>query len=249
MNAEYGQEQNTLGWYRARIGQITGSAVGNLMGEGRGGNWSATAVSYMQQLAFERTMDEEILNNDELFGQYVGITEVKSKILEWGHKMEGPAADLFAAMFLQIYEPNAKCNEEIVLEEPPSVKHPTLEHFASSPDRMFANPVTGESCCIEIKSPQGKAFAKYASIILLPTEAMRLEALKKAEPNYYWQLFSHMMVTGTTTCYWVVYNPFNKVPLFSMEVHWDEEIVQKIETRVKEANKYIDALARNMIGL
>lgn len=248
MQAQSGQEQNTLGWYRARLGQITGSAVGNLMGAARGGKgFSATATSYMQQLAFERTMDKEIVENDELFAQYVGITEVKNKILEWGHKQEGCAADLFAAMFQSLYEPKAE-PFTLKMEEPPSVRHPEIPHFASSPDRMFVNPVTGETCCVEIKSPQGKAFAKYACLIQLPTEEERLAELKKVEPNYYWQLFSHMMVTGTTMCYWVIYNPFSAKPLYSMEVNFNQEVVDQIAARVTEANAYIDELVEKLKG-
>lgn len=238
--------QNTIGWYRARLGMITGSAVGNLMGSGRGGNpFSATAESYMQQLAFERAMSPDIVADDELFGAYISVTEVHSKAMEWGHKQEDNAAQLFAAMFSETYEPQAEPFTP-EMQAPPSVRHKTIPHFASSPDRMFTDTATGETCCLEIKSPQGKAFSKYASIITLPTEAERLEALKKAEPNYYWQLFSHMMVTGTTTCYWAVYNPFCRVPLFSMPIHWDEEVTRQIEERVRMADERIESLAALM---
>lgn len=241
MQATYEEQQNTLGWFRARLGNITGSAVGNLMGNARSksAEWSSTAESYIQQLAFERAMDSDIVNNDMLFAQYIELTETKSKAIQWGHKQEANAAELFAVNFQPLYEPNAGYFE-LQLEEPPSVKSKELPHFASSPDRMFANPVTGEECCVEIKSPQGKAFAKYAAITLLPTLDEKLEALKKAEPNYYWQIFAHMLATGTGKCYWVIFNPFSTNPLYTMEVARDEDIINELREKIVKADQYIE---------
>ena len=249
MQATYEEQQNTLGWFRARLGNITGSAVGNLMGKARSKDaaWSSTAESYLQQLAFERAMDTDIVNNDDLFGQYIELTNVKSKAIEWGHKQEGNAANLFAANFQPLYEPDAEYFQ-LSLEEPPSVKSKELLHFASSPDRMFANPVTGEECCVEIKSPQGKAFAKYASITLLSTQEERLEALKKAEVNYYWQLFAHMLATETSKCYWVIFNPFATNPLYTMEVTRDEDIINELREKIVKADQYIEQFVAKLKG-
>lgn len=53
------KNQNTLEWFRQRLGNITGSAVGNLMVKPRakGETWSQTALSYLNQVAFERAMN------------------------------------------------------------------------------------------------------------------------------------------------------------------------------------------------
>lgn len=245
MQATHEDQQNTIGWYRARLGNITGSAVGNIMGKARSkdAEWSSTAESYLQQLAFERCMDSDIVNTDDLFAQYIELTNVKSKAIQWGHAMEPNAADLFAMQFQALYEPEAE-PFELRLEEPPSVRSKELPHFASSPDRMFTNPVTGEECCVEIKSPQGKAFAKYASITLLATTEEKLEALKKAEPNYYWQIFSHMLATDTGKCYWVIYNPFSSCPLYTMEIPRDEDIINELRDKIVKADEYVENLCK-----
>lgn len=245
MEYTYEERQNTIGWFRARLGNITGSAVGNLMGKARSkdAEWSTSAESYLQQVAFERCMNPDIVNNDDMFGKYLELVNVSSKATKWGHAMEGEAANLFAKVFCSIYEPKAE-PFELQLQEPPSVKSKDIPHFASSPDRMFVNPVTGEECCVEIKSPQGKAFTKYAALTMLPTEAERLEALKKAEADYYWQVFAHMLATGCGKCYWIAYNPFSSVPIYTMEIQRDEAIIEELKARILKADAYVEKLCK-----
>lgn len=247
MNASTDQQQNTIGWFRARLGNITGSAVGAIMSKPRSGSamWSATAESYLQQIAYERAMNPMVIEDDQMFGRYLELTQVKSKILDWGHAQEDNAANLFAEIFQPTYEPDAE-PFKLTLEEPPSVRCESLPHFASSPDRMFVNPVTGEECCVEIKSPLGKAFTKYAMCILRPTQDERLECLKKAEADYYWQIFAHMLATGTSTCYWVIYNPFALTPLFSMCVQVEDSVLEAMRERIIDADKYIEEIANKL---
>ena len=248
MTTEIQHNQNTIEWFRARLGNITGSAVGAIMTKPRSKDqqWSATAESYLQQVAYERAMNPLVVNDDHMFGRYLDLTQVKSKVLDWGHTQEGYAADLFAKTFRDYYEP---FSEPFTLDlvEPPSVKCKDIPHFASSPDRMFTNPVSGEECCVEIKSPLGKAFTKYAMCILLEDQDARLEALKKAESDYYWQIFSHMLATGTHTCYWVIYNPFAQVPLFSMCINDVEDILNEMRERIALANEYVDQLVAKLL--
>ena len=244
MNATYEERQNSLGWYRARLGMITGSAVGQIMGtpKSKSQKFTTTAESYLQQVAFERSMDHAIVDNDDLFMAYIDLTSPKSKAMDWGHAQEENAANLFAILFHDLYEPSSE-SFKLSLEEPPSVRCKDIQHFASSPDRMFTNPVTGEICCLEIKSPMGKAFTKYASIISLPEEE-RMEALKKAESTYYWQIYAHMLATGTHTCYWAIYNPFSPHPLFAMQVSADEEVIETLRARIIEADEYVEDLCK-----
>lgn len=245
------QNQNTLEWFRARLGNITGSAVGNLMGipRSKSEHWTSTAQSYLNQVAFERAMNPAIVNDDDLFAQYIDLTEVKSKAIKWGHKMEGEAAQLFADTFCEVYGSKGVEHYSLELIEPPSVKSKDLEHFASSPDRMFYDPETGEECCIEIKCPQGYNFAKYAkNVFLKETQEERLEGLKKAEANYYWQCYAHMLATGASKTYFVIYNPFQRNPLFSFIIERDEDIIKQMSEKIMEGNAYIDNLVDKIIN-
>lgn len=60
--------QNNIEWYRSRLGYITGSAVGNIMGTPRSKSeeWTTTAQSYLNVIAFERTLNPIVVQNDDL---------------------------------------------------------------------------------------------------------------------------------------------------------------------------------------
>ena len=87
------EEQRTIGWYRARMGKITGSKVYDLMGKGRGKDekFSQTAMTYLYQLAAERSINKRILDDDALFEDYVTQMSYTTKQMQWGIDMEAPA--------------------------------------------------------------------------------------------------------------------------------------------------------------
>lgn len=238
--------QNTIGWHRARLGNITGSAVGQLMGKPKSGDFSQTALAYLHQIAFERCMNPIIVNDDNLFSQYLSLTQVKSKAILWGRKMEGEAADLFGEMYYKLYGSKSEAPYVLQLEEPSSVKSEEFEHFAASPDRMFYDPETGEQCCVEIKSPQGQAFFKYLNKVFFPeTQEKRLAGLKSAEANYYWQVYAEMLATGASKTYFVVYNPFETHPLHVLKIDRDEEVLTQLREKILLAEAYIEDLVKH----
>lgn len=245
------KNQNTLEWFRQRLGNITGSAVGNLMVKPRakGETWSQTALSYLNQVAFERAMNPLVVENDDLFAQYVALNEVKRKAITWGHAMEGEAAHLFAVMFKSLYGSTNHAPYELELIEPSSVVCKDLSHFASSPDRMFFNPETGEECAVEIKCPQGQSFAKFVNgVFLQSSHESQLEGLKKSDGNYYWQCYAHMLATGATKTYFVVYNPFMQKPIFALEIARDEAVIDELRAKICAGNAYVDELAGRITG-
>lgn len=75
-NINFNQEQRTLDWYRARLGFITGSQVGSLMKSGRTKDkvFSDTALTYLYQLAGERSLNPEIVQDDNMFSFYIDTT-------------------------------------------------------------------------------------------------------------------------------------------------------------------------------
>lgn len=236
--------QNNIAWFRARLGNITGSAVGNIMGTPRSKSeeWTATAQTYLNQVAFERTMNPLIVNNDELFSQYVELTSARSKAIDWGHTMEGEAAHLFAMNYFE-----NGVNYVLQLEEPSSVKCDDLSHFASSPDRIFYSPVTGEQCCIEIKCPQGAAFAKFVkNVFSKETIDEQLSGLLKVDANYYWQCYAHMLATGASRTYFIVYNPFQLRPLNALVIERDEAIINQLKEKIIKADKYVEQLVEQL---
>lgn len=242
--------QNTLGWQRTRLGNITGSAVGQIMGKPRGeANFTQTAIAYLNQVAFERCMNPIVVNDDDLFAQYIQMTRVNSLAIKWGHRMEGEAAHMFAKSFYRYFGSKEHEPYELEMQEPASVKCKDLEHFAASPDRMFFNPETGEECCVEIKCPQGKAFTSYVrNVFLQDTQEECLQGLKSSEANYYWQCYAEMLATGASKTYFVIYNPFQLRPLYSLEISRDEDVINELRDKIILAEEYISELTEKMSG-
>ena len=62
--------QHSIEWFRKRLGNFTGSQVGLLMRKGRTDYFSDTAKTYIYQVASERDMNPEIVNDDVEFEKY-----------------------------------------------------------------------------------------------------------------------------------------------------------------------------------
>lgn len=218
--------QHSPEWFKARLGNITGSRCGDLMGKPRskGEMWTETAKSYMAQVAAERSMNPAILEDDELFKAYLEQTAVTSKAMRFGSEQEENARRLFEQM------------AGVQVDEVSSCRHDDVEHFAASPDGLILvdlRPVA----CVEIKCPEQKTYMKYLDIVDGDT-------LKRINPTYYWQTQAEMACTCTELCYFVVYSPWQSNPLHVAKIERNEEDVEALTERVRAANEYIDHLNR-----
>ena len=67
--------QHTDDWYKARLGYFTGSEIGNLFVNGKGGQmFGETALSYINKVAEERMINPQVLEDEYLFGQYKDLS-------------------------------------------------------------------------------------------------------------------------------------------------------------------------------
>lgn len=221
-------EQRSLDWYRSRIGNITGSRVGDLMKSGRKKDdiFGETAKSYLLQLAAERMMNPVVMDNDDIFQQYVDSVSVTSKAMRFGTEQEEFARDLFER------------RAGITIEDVSSCKHDTIEYFAASPDGLIyydMRPVA----CVEIKCPKQEAFMRYS------TQIHDAASLKEVMPQYYWQVQAEMECTNTDICYFIAYSPWQLRPLHVCEIQKNGADVQLMLERVALANDYIQKLIDN----
>ena len=157
-------EQHTLGWYRARLGNFTGSCIGKLMKENRQGGFSDTAMTYIYQVAATRFMNDKIVQSDKLFAEYLEHVNVETKAMRWGTEQEENARRLYARI------------RRIEVTERGSVEHPTIDFFASSPDGWIADDGGGRSGCLEIKCPNQDTYMRYRAEV---SEARILLAVPK----------------------------------------------------------------------
>ena len=222
--------QHSPQWYKARLGNITGSKCGDLMGKPRSKTetFTETAKSYMAQIAAERTMNPAVLDDETLFAAYLEQTSIISKAMRFGNEQEDNARRLFERM------------AGVQVEEVSSCTHDSIEHFAASPDGLILvdlRPIA----CVEIKCPEQKTFVKYLDIVDGDT-------LKSINPTYYWQTQAEMACTDTHLCYFVVYSPWQSSPLHVAKIERNTEDVEALTERVELANEYINTLIQGHHG-
>jgi putative phage-type endonuclease len=214
-------EQHSLGWYRDRLGNFTGSMIGKLMMVKKNGDFYDTALSYIYQVAAERSMNEKIVEDDTLFEAYVEATDITTKAMRWGTEQEVNARELYAKI------------KKVNVEERGSVEHPTIPFFASSPDGYIPAKGKRKAGCLEIKCPNQSTYIKYRH------EIKDNESFKKCNADYYYQCQSHMMCTGAEYCDFVVYCPFQKDPIYIYRVLPDEDAKELIKSNIEKAEEII----------
>lgn len=217
--------QHTLDWYRARLGNITGSMVGVLMKRGRHDEFPETAKSYIYQLAAERAMNRAIIEDDEMFGDYLNQTDVSSKAVRFGTEQEANARRIYELL----------TGRRMI--EVGSCRHPHIPHFASSPDGFHYDEGKGEKVCLEIKVSAQSTFMRYKA------EINDNGSLMRAKPEYFYQCMAHMMVTGAAATDFVVYNPFQSSPMHIVRILSDEAVFSQMERRIRMADEIINQIA------
>ena len=121
-----GNNQREISWFRSRVGFLTGSKIADIMKSGRKKDevFSDTAKSYLFQVAGERLFNPAFLNDDGIFQDYLDLTSVSTKAMQFGSDQEDAAKDLY----MQINFPEGE------ITELSSCKHDTIPYFAASPD-------------------------------------------------------------------------------------------------------------------
>lgn len=222
MNATFPSDQRTLGWYRERLGKITGSCAGDLIARGKGAEFTKTGLPYLNAIAAERIIPDYIVNDDDLFAGYLEETSVSSKSMRIGSEREAEARDLYCTLTGR------------TVTETGSLPHPRLAYFASSPDGLVGeDSIEG---AIEIKCPKPATYLEYLAGVHSPAHLLR------HNPTYYWQCISHMAVTGAQWCDFIVYCPYLARPMHIVRIPRDNEAIALLEERVREAISVVDRL-------
>lgn len=216
--------QGTSDWKRSRLGNFTGSRIGDLMTSGRKKDemFGQTALSYIYEVAAERDLLPAYIEDDYLFEIYDKYMSVTNKYMEFGHENESFAIDRYELMT------GYQCNEV------ESIKHPTISWFSASPDRIV---ITGDKKIIaEVKCPTPKKFMEYKQ------KVSDNASLLSVEPKYFYQIQAELMCSGLSEADFIVFCPFLKNNLHVVRITADEKIQGEIETRIEKANELINVM-------
>lgn len=221
--------QRSLGWYRSRVGFLTGSKIADIMKSGRKKDevFSDTAKAYLFQIAGERLFNPDFLNDDDIFQDYIDQVSVNTKAMQWGADQEGAAKSLF----MQMNFPEGE------IEELSSCRHDTIPFFAASPDGSIL--VDGNRKIVEVKCPNINTYMKYRTLI------HDAASLKETEPKYYWQMMAEMSCTGASGGIFITYCPWLSKPIYWAEIERVEDDINLMENRVILANNFINEIINN----
>lgn len=219
-------EQHSLEWYRARLGKITGSQVGRLMKKGKSSYFGEDAMSYIYQLAYERTLSSDVMMFDDEFEAYLDHVNVETKAMRFGTEMEATARLVYCS------------NNNVDCEEVGLCEHFDIDNFASSPDGLVRD--GDERIALEIKCPSTATFMRYVDSI------WDNETLKKVKPEYYWQCMAHMMCTGAVRTDFIVFSPFSELGIHVVHIYPDSEDIALMRERIEEANDTIEEIIKKV---
>lgn len=226
------EEQRTKEWYLKRVGYITGSRCGVLFGKGKSGEpFSKTALSYIYQIASERTMNPIYFEDDTKFEMYREFVDNSSKAMRLGTEIE-PVS--------RAWYQHESGNTVI---EVGSLAHSTIPFFSASPDGIIeVDKTTGRRGCFETKSPSQNTWMQYVA------EVHTADDLKRINPEYYYQTFAEMICAEAEFTDFVVFNPLQLTKGHIVRIERDEKVIKEIENRVKFANEYISELIEKYIN-
>lgn len=213
--------QHTIGWYRSRLGMFTGSKISALMSSGKKELFSDTGISYIYEIAAERCINADIVNDDELFSIYIDQTEITSKAMRWGTEQEAKARS--------IYEKLTGCK----MLETGFINCKEIKTFGSSPDGFYCSNDGSEIGTLEIKCPNTDTFYKYSKLI---TDNNSLFATNS---KYFYQCQSHMLCLDAKWCDFMVYNPFMTPSTHIVRIIPDKDVFKAILSRIEKAEEFI----------
>ena len=209
-------EQRSLQWYRARLGNFTGSSIHKLISKKN--ELTKTALSYIFEVAAERCLASKIVNGDEEFTEYLETGNVTTKAMQFGIDMEDLARATYELM----------TGDKVI--ETGSVAHRDIMHYAASPDGI----VPVEDMIIEIKVPKPATFTEYKALVHDGA------SLKSVKPEYYWQMQSEMDCTDAASGRFVAFNPYMKEPIHIATIERCQEDIDIIHERIALAEEYIN---------
>lgn len=220
--------QHSLGWYRARLGRITGSCVGKLMGHGVRDDFTQTGMAYLRSVIAERLLSPDITDDDTNLSIYLDEVSTSSRAMRTGTEREPEARELYSEL------------RGTPVIEVGCIPHPDIDGFASSPDGIIPSPDGAVIGIIEIKCPRPATYVEYLSI-QNPADLLRIN------PDYYWQCHSHIAVTGAAWCDFVTYCPYLIRPLHIVRIPRNNEAIAQLSNRISMALRYINATVRRAI--
>lgn len=214
-------EQGSIGWFRERIGKFTSSKVGRLMTSGKKKDdiFGKSALSYIYEIAAERSLDDDIIEDDSLFEEYLNRVNSTSKAIRYGSDMEEDAR-LMASNKLGVFI------NEVGFEK-------ITETFGDSSDGIIE--IEGSVIPIEIKCPSPYVFKQMTMI-------KNADDLKEFNSDYYYQCQSHCIAYNSEKCLFIAFDIMIRPFIHIVSIERNNMVCDDIIDRINKANELIELI-------
>ncbi len=224
-------QQGTYDWFKARLGNITGSNVHYVMKAPKPTKtnpnpepFSDTAKGYLYQVASERNLRPQILDDDAQFEEYMARVDVSSKAIRYGQETEDIAR--------KVYE----MTKGYEVAQAGFIIHPEIEHYGDSPDGIVIDRDGKPIGALEIKCPKPDTWMRYKATI------HNADDLKEIKPEYYWQCQNHCECNQLPWCDFVFFDKMQQNGFVCIRIERNEEDIELMKQRVILANQFINEL-------
>ena len=223
--------QGTPEWFSSRLGKITSSNVGLLIGKGKGSEFTTTAMSYLFEVASERGLREDYTIGDG-FEEYLKRTSISNKAMAYGTEHEAVARKIYS-----MQNENYNIVEVGFINAGFASGTEEIEGYGDSPDGVAYENESTEGV-LEIKCPNPATFLKYKYLFSIG------QTLKEIEPKYYWQCVSHIYCNGVQWCDFIYFDKMMKDGFNVVRIERNEADINLLLSRIKTANQLINSLLK-----
>ncbi|WP_347216653.1 lambda exonuclease family protein [Chryseobacterium sp.] len=203
-------------WFKSRLGKFTSSELGRLMTyENDIHELPKGALTYIEEKALEIMTDGRSVN------------QFTNESMERGNEKEIEAIEVFEKKFGVKCYATGSDQEFIQLSS----------YFGGTPDGLI-----DDDDMAEVKCPNSKTHLFRINNIRCQ------ESFKKHEKGYYWQIQGNLMASGRKRCFFIDYDDRfvnEELQLFVIEIHRNEEDIQKAKIRLEMAEKVKQHLLKN----
>lgn len=264
--------QGSLDWFRDRLGCITSSNVGKLMGECPEDKeykklLSSTSLKRGETQESRDAMLAQLKEAaDKARPDYLSdgaISYLRELAAERNLKRKYIEDDALFQEYLDRTATSTKAirygseNEAFMREayrvitknevvECGFIRSKEIDMYGDSPDGIVLNADGEPIRAIEIKCPQPDTFLLYAENIV------DAQSLKEIKPQYYWQCMSHIECCreyfGCDSCDFVFGDKMQNVSFKCIHIEPNEEDIALMKQRVIAGNRYIAELLDKVNG-
>lgn len=226
-------QQGSYDWFKARLGNITSSNVHYVMKAPRATKadpnpqgFSDTAKGYLYQVAAERNLRPQVIEDDAQFEEYLYRVELSNKAIRYGQENEDVAR--------KVYEMRTRSE----VAQAGFILHPDIAHYGDSPDGIIVNESGKPVGCLEIKCPEPETFMRYKATI------HNADELKAEKPEYYWQCQSHCECNKLPWCDFVFFDKMLRNGFVCIRIERNEEDIALMKQRIVLANQFVKELLK-----